>query len=115
VITDSARPEPQLSTSKAKKKTHLPANASLGDKPQERVFIRIFLNALKIPLKCLLSGKAESQNFAPRQRGISSTPVIRDTSIFLITRRIKEMGGAQYATSPSQEAVKASTPAQELV
>jgi hypothetical protein len=87
----------------------------LGDIPQERVFTLIFLNDLKIPLKCLPSGKADSQNFAPRQSGISNTPVIRETSIFLITRKINDMGGAQYATSPSQEAVKASTPAQELV
>jgi hypothetical protein len=44
---------------------------------------------------------------------MSRTPFILVTSIFLITLRIRAIGGAQYAFLPSHNKEKASTPAQE--
>jgi hypothetical protein len=68
----------------------------------------------KTPRKCLPSGKACGQNQAPRHRGMSRTPLILVTSIFLMTLRIRAIGRAQYAILPSHDKEKASTPAQDV-
>jgi hypothetical protein len=96
-----------------KRRTHLPAKASLGEIPHDLVLTFSCLKDLKTPPKCLPSGNACSQKRAPRQSGISRTPFIFVTSIFLITLRIRAMGRAQYAFLPFHGKEKASTPAQE--
>jgi hypothetical protein len=116
VTTESTRlPSPRLSISRAKKNTHLPAKASFGEIPQDLVKILVFQNERKIFPRCLPSGNACSQNFAPRHNGMSKIPLIFVISILRIARKIKAIGGAQKTTSFSQECAKASTPAHVLV